>query len=289
MEPGSNGPIGPRDRRSVVSIRIACLLAAVVATAAGCASPLYRTHPDLPARTNAIRAAGLLPPAIAMYEEQFRFKLVPHGEWAPAAATAVRDALVAEMTAAGFPVAPIDAGDPELVEMAELFGAVDFSIERHAYDDGWKETFPGKARALDYALGPAAETMERHRVDAVWFVAGFNLLPTTGTRIADAVDVLLSIVSAAGGGPGVSTNLVKLELRAALVDKSGTVLFHCVLRQPDVGRARQGEGRADSANAESGVGPPAGDGSLPDDIRDPRVARLWAKAVLSEYRKAAAR
>lgn len=119
-----NGKIPPDDQGIVFSVRMICLLATVVATAAGCASPLYRTHSELSRRKNAIHNMGLLPPAIAMYEEQYRFKLIPHEELFPEATNAVRKAFIEEMTTAGFPVVAIDGEDRELNEMADLFGAV---------------------------------------------------------------------------------------------------------------------------------------------------------------------
>jgi hypothetical protein len=267
-------------------VRTICVLAAVAATAAGCASPLYRTHPDLSPRKSTIRNAGLLPPAIAMYEEQYRFKLVPREEWSREATDAVRKAFIEEMTAAGFPVAAIDGGDRELSEAADLFGAVDFSIGRHVYEDALKETFPEKVRVFDYSLGAAGETMERHRVDAVWFVTGTNLLPTVGTQIADAIEVLMAIAGGIGRVPTFSSSLMKLEFRAALVDKSGTVLFYCRVSETDLWQAAQDRDRVDPSRTREGPVPEGDDAFVRDDIRDPRIARRCVRALISEFRKA---
>ena len=276
------------DRGIPSSVRLICLLAALAAATAGCASPVYRKHPELSRKTRAIRDMGLLPPAIAMYEERFRFKLVPREEWSREATDAVRKAFIEEMTAAGLPVAAIGGEDRELSEMAELFGAVDFSIGRHVYKDALKETFPGKVRAFDYSLGAAGEAMARHGVDAVWIVTGANLLPTAGTQVADAVDVLMAIAGGLGRAPTFAPYLVKLEFRAALIDGNGTVLFYCRLGEADLWRAAQDIDRADPSRAGQDPGRDVGDASIRDDIRDPRIARRCVRALISEFRKATA-
>lgn len=249
------------------------LIAAVAATAAGCAAPLSRSHSslahsNLAQRDGEVRTLGVLPPAISMYEEQFRNKLVPHGDWSREASEAVGKAFVEEMTAGGLRAEAVGTDDPELNEMADLFRAVDFSIARHVFGDRFNETFPAKAESFDYSLGPAAGAMERSRVDAVWIVAGVNLLPTAGTQVADAVDVLMQVAGGIGRVPVGSSILTKLDLRAALVGRDGTVLFFCRLGSSDVA---------------------VDDGPVMDDLRQPGAARRYARALIAEYRKATAR
>lgn len=267
-------------------LRAICLLAA--AAAAGCASPLYRTHPDLSAGKSTTGRMGLLPPTIAMYEEQYRFKLVPREEWSRQATDAVRKAFVEEMTAAGIPVAAIDGEDRELAEIAGLYAAVDFSIARHVYENALHEAFPAKARAFDYSVGPAAEAMERHRVDAFWIVTGTNLLPTVGTRIADVVDVLMAIAGGLGGAPTFSSVLMKLDFRAALVDRNGTILFFCKLGPADLWQAPGSHDSADVSAAAGSAGPAEKEGFVREDLRAPGIARRYVRALISEFRKATA-
>ncbi len=286
-----NGNTGPDDYRRAFFFQVACLLAVFLTAAAGCASaPLYRTHPELPQRKSTIKTAGLLPPMITMYEEQYKFglnKLIPHDDWSPGAAEAVRKAFLDETAAIRMPLKFIDGEDRELNDMADLFSAVDFSIQRHVYDTNLKEMFPEKALSFDYSLGPAWEMMDRHQVDAVWIVTGFNLLPTTGAQVGDAVQHFVAILSALGGGPGVAFTLKKIELRAALVDKSGEIVFYTKLDESNVPRAGR---NADSLTVLHGEYTDQGaeEGSLKKDIRDPRVARQYIRALLSEYRKAVA-
>jgi hypothetical protein len=226
-----------------------------------------------------------------MYEEQARFKLVPHDEWSREATEAVRKAFLDETAAVRMPLKVINGEDRELDDMLDLFSAVDFSIRRHVYSRGFgsvgDEPFPEKAPSFDYSLGPAREMMERHRVDAVWIVTGFNLLPTAGAKLGDAVTVLLSILSGLGGAPVPALVLIKVELRAALVDKEGTILFYCKLNEEDLPPAAQNPGQfniSEGANTSRA----AEEGPLEKDIRNPKTARQYIRALLSEYRKAVA-
>lgn len=269
------------------------LAAAVLAAVTGCASvPKQRSHPDLLRKTGGIRTVGLLAPRIDMFEEQARFginRTVPHDEWAPSAADAVSRAFAAEMKRVGWTLVPIGRDAAESREVAELFNAVDFSIQRHAMgkESGAmppREPFPGKTREFDYSVGPLTGTMVRDNIDAVWIVRGFNLLPTTGAALKDGLETLAAILSAAGGGPGVAFTLKKLELRVALVDGTGRVLYYATA---DAGDA-QSAGAADEPAAATG-GPeapaPGDDGPARSDLRDPRAAGNVVRAALSGLRK----
>lgn len=237
------------------SFRMFCLLVMLLTTAAGCASAQsYRTPLELPQRKAAIRNVGLLPPMIKVFEEQVRFNLVLHDDWSREATESLRKAFVDEMAADRLPLTVISGESHEVNDMADLFKAVDFSIGRHAYDNAWKETFPEKVRSFDYSLGPAREMMEQHQVDAVWIVTGYNLLPTLGAQWTDAFNILLAI-NPYSTGPLV---LTKVEFRAALVNKSGTILFYYK------------------------------EWPFPGDLRDPNFARPLVRELLSEYRNAVA-
>lgn len=272
----------------------ACLLAVLMAAAAGCASaPSYRTHPDLPQRTSTIRTVGLLPPMITMYEEQYKFglnKVVLHDEWSPDAANAVRRAFIDETAAIRMPLTVIDGEDREANDLLDLFSVVDASIQRHSYEQESgalppREPFPEKLRSFEYSLGPAGEMMERHQVDAVWIVTGFNLLPTTGARVADTVAVFIGILSAMGGGPG-PLILKKTELRAALVDKNGAIVFYTKLDESNVPQAERKPGHYDAVQGERTIDQ-AAEEPVKKDMRDPRFARRYIRALLSEYQEAA--
>jgi hypothetical protein len=191
-----------------------------------------------------------------MYEEQIGLNLVLHDDWSRQATESLRTAFVDEMAASRLPLILISGESPEANAMADLFKAVEFGIGRHAYDTAFRETFPEKAHSFDYSLGPAREMMEEHRVDAVWMVSGYNLLPTGGAQLTDAKEILLAVAGAYGGyAPLV---LTKGEFRAALVDKSGSILFYYK------------------------------DWPSSGDVRDPRFAQGLIRELLSNYRKAVA-
>lgn len=232
---------------------------------AGCAGSLHRTSPSLAAESAAIRRVGLLPPLVTVYQEQVRVtavqELVRREDWTHQAGDNLQRAFADELASARQSLVAIDGEEREVGELADLFSAVDRSVRRHAYGE-MDEEFPERAASFDYSLGSAAELMERQRVDAVWIVAGANLVPTTGAHARDAIDVVLAVVAALGRAPAMTTVLEKLELRAALVARNGDVLFFCRLRAGDV--------------ASSG------------DLRGIEYARSVVRKVLDEYREATA-
>jgi hypothetical protein len=213
----------------------------------------------------AIQRVGLLPPLVTVYQEQVRVtavqELVRREDWTHQAAENLQRAFADELASAHQAAAAIAGEEREIGELADLFGAFDLSVRRHAYGE-MDEEFPERAGSFDYSLGSAAELMERQRIDAVWIVAGANLVPTTGAQASDAIDVLLAVVAALGRAPAMTTVLEKLELRAALVARNGDVLFFCRLRAGDV--------------ASSG------------DLRQPEYARSVVRRVLAEYQTATA-
>jgi hypothetical protein len=247
----------------------------LVAAGTGCVSvPPYRAHPDLLREKPAIRTVGVLPPKIAMFEERARFGLnatVAHEEWSRAAEEAVADAFADEMAADGIAMVPIGvADDPEAEEIAELSAAVDFSILRHAFEKNsgevlFREPFDEQLRAFGYSIGSAADLMDRHRVDAVWIVRGFNLLPTAGARAKHGADITLAILGALGGVAVPVLDLQKIQLRVTLIDRSGTVLYYGLA-----------DGRAGKPEAE--------DEYVAVDLRDARAARHYLRAALADYR-----
>jgi hypothetical protein len=227
-----------------------------------------------------------------MFEEQAKFGLngvVPHDDWSSAADQAVAGAFAEVMAADRVPLVPIGTDELEAKELVELYNAVEFSLLRHAFEKNTgellpREPFPEQVRTLDYSLGPAAEFMDRHHVDALWVVRGFNLLPTTGATVKHGVDVALAVLAALGGVAVPVIDLQKIQLRVALIDKTGSILYY---------------GVADDRTARPPAGPPAepaptsGDSlsdsarepSFPDvDLRDPRAARHYLQAALSGYR-----
>ena len=272
------------------------LLAAALTAAAGCASaPTYRASPELPQKRSGIRTVGLLPPVIELSEEQPRFglnKLVEQVLWSAAAVDTVTRAFSEQMADDHIQLVQISTNDTEVNELVDLYKAVEYSINRHAWEKELgemvpRETFPEKVRAFDYSLGPAKKLMERYHVDAVWFVRGFNRLPTTGTKVKEGLETLLSIMAAVGGHAAPAIQYKKVELRVALIDRDGNVLYYGVA---DEERAGQPVGELPGESAPAGELPALTSERpyLSIDLRDPLVARHYIKAALSGYRAGAA-
>ena len=278
-------------------VLLLALLAVAPVVTAGCASaPSYRTHPELPQRKPGIAAVGVLPPVIRMFEEQARFSLneaVPHDEWSKAADEAVAKAFAAEMASDRVPLVPIATDGLEENDLAELYSAVEFSILRHGFEKQTgemlpREPFPEQVRSLDYSLGPAAELMDRHHVDAVWIVSGFNLLPTAGAKAKRGLDTFLTILSALGGVGVPNIQLQKIQLRVALVGRNGGILYFGVAdyRTPAPGAQPPLEAAPTDGNPAPGAVGEATYAAI--DLRDPRAARHYLRAALAGYREKAA-
>jgi hypothetical protein len=274
-----------------------CMLAVLMTIMAGCSfAPLYVTNRELQTRKNTIRTMGLLPPMIMMFELQYGDKIIPKDEWSRAATESIRQAFVDEMAASNLSLIDIGGDDQELNDVTDLYNAVDFSIQRHVYGE-WAhmygeekmEIFPEKLRSFDYALGPVSEAMERHQVDAVWLIKGFTLKPTTGAQVEETVGVILSILGSYGAGGGGAPISKKSELRAALVDKSGVILFYCRIDNSDIEEAGR---NSDQFNIMKGEQPNRNAEEThadSQDIRNREIARHYVRKLLAEYRKAVAK
>lgn len=268
------------------------LLAAAVAAMAGCASarPVL-THPELPRKKQDIAVVGVLPPAIRMLEEQARFGMneaVPRDDWSSAANDSLAKAFAEEMAADRVGLVPIGVDDPDTRELVELYNAVEFSILRHAFEKNTgellpREPFPEKLVSPDYSLGPAVEFMDRHHVDALWILRGFNLLPTTGAKVKHGVEVALSVLAALGGLVVPVVDLQKIQLRAALVDRAGTILYYGVANDRTARPAAEPPAESAATGGDSVLASEPVPTFPEVDLRDPRAARHYLRAALSGY------
>src|SRR5512139_3103389 len=120
-------------RQALLPVRLACLLAAFLIVAAGCAAPhAYRAHPDLPYKKSTIRTMGLLPPTIELQETlDGSAGIVRDDDWAQKARENVIRAITAEMPVNEQPLVLIMDDGRDLNDMADLFSAVDYTIQRH--------------------------------------------------------------------------------------------------------------------------------------------------------------
>jgi hypothetical protein len=251
----------------------ACLLALL--SVAGCASVPYRTHPELLRAKNSIRTVGIMPVTVAGFVEQFSFtdSLVPREDMSKQMSETVTAALREEMAAQQVQSVVIGNEDQDLADLADLYSAIDYTVARHflpmtmyRWEDEYIEPFPPEGRPFEFSAGQAKVAMERLGVDAVWFLSGFNLIPTTGARVQDVVGFLIALAGSYGSGSGPHI-LVNFELRGALVARDGTLLFY---------------GKVTEGNILGGDD--AGSAAL--DLRDAEFARRCIRSLLAQYRQA---
>ena len=271
-----------------------CVLLAAALTAAGCSpATSFRSRSDLARRTGGIKTVGIVTPGIRMFEEQPRFgmnQLVKHDEWAPAAVDAMGKALAAELERQGLKAVAVAEDEAELKEAMALFNAVNFSIQRHAWSDPHgamvpREPFPEKMQAFDYTLGPLREGLVRSGIDAVWFVQGYNLLPTHGTRLKEGLEVMVAVIGALALVPVPVFTLKKVNLTIALVDRDGNILYTAAVDDQRTGQAvKERPGQPLPPRGELDPPRPAEQEFLENDLRDPLVARHFIKALLAGYR-----
>lgn len=246
----------------------ACLVGLL--SLAGCASVPYRTHPDLLQARDSIRTVGIMPVAMAGFVEQVSFtdSLVPREDMSVQMSETLAAALGEELAAQQVRSVVIGSDDRELCDMWDLYGAIDYTVARHylpmvvhRWGSEDLEPFPPEGRPFVFSAGQAEEAMARYGVDAVWFLSGFNLMPTTGARVQDVVGFLLAVAGSYGGGGGPAV-LVTFELRGALVARDGTLLFSGKVTEETV------------------------TGWTAADFRDEAFARRCIASLLAQYRQA---
>lgn len=280
----------PRARGLFHPRTIGLLLPALASLLLGActASPTLRTHPELPQRKAALQRVGLIPALVTVFEEQARYRTIPHPEWSAEAAQRLTEAFVAEAAARQLPLLLLEGAAEETAAVADLFAPLEMSIRAHAYQKGLgyigDEPFPGGERPFSYSLGSLEELLGPAQLDAVWLISATNLLPTPAAQLGDAGQVALSFVSAFGMHPVPALILDKLQLRVALFERSGTLLFYDIIEQV-VPPPSAGQGALPAPAGEDGTGDYA---TTRIDLRDPLFARACVKAIFAEYRRGVA-
>ena len=175
---------------------VACLLAALAAGAAN----------DTP-----VPNAGLLPPAIVMFEvgDGPDTAPVPSAAASAAASEAVSVAFLAAMAARATALTVIGADELGPIELSPLYDVPGLLARGDA------RPIPEAALSVELPRGSVDSAMERHGLDALWVVTGVVVLPR-----------------GSAGSPG-----TRLLLRAALVDRQGRVLFSDLVDEGTVAQA----------------------------------------------------
>jgi len=262
--------------------RFISVLSLAILVSACAANPPWKLGPGFASAKPAIHRVLLLPTLVDVYEEQFSYHLVLMPGETGASAAALDAALATEAERIGIELIPADANDPVAGELLDLFVVVDFSIQCHAFRNS-EQYFPARGKHFDYRLGDIGELLKRYDADAAMIVTGTNLIPTTGANAQDTANFFLAIVTGMGMHPVPYVYLPKLSLRAALVGKTGDVLYYARFDGPAQRvLARDQAGAAEAADAaDPGIPAP----SVPD-LRDPVFARLMAATIIENYRTA---
>jgi len=205
----------------ILSFATLNLLAAFLTAAASQAAPSSPGTQPAPARPT----TGLLPPVMVLFEDRNN-RPVPNAEWSSQAADAMSSAFIAEMADKQVRLVPVgreDAGPPD---PSPLYGLP----ERMAQGD--HQPLPEALLSSPYPPASMTSVMERHQLDALWVVSGVQVPPRGGAQ------------------PG-----KRFVLRAALMDRKGTVRFSDMVRDDGAG-----------------------------DLRDLEAARRAVRKLLAEYR-----
>lgn len=261
------------------SLRVLALPALLVLLCACSSTPTFHTHPEFLQRKEALKRVGLILPTVTMFEEQGSYRTVPRPEWGELAAQRLAEAFTAEAAARQLPLVVIAADSPRAAALADLFAPLDRSIIAHAYQRGGgyvsDEPLHNPVPPFAYEVGPLDELLLDDHLDGVWLISATNLLPTPVARLGDSALIAMSLVSGLGAHPVPALVLDKFELHAALFDRSGTLLFHCIVADL---RLSTPPGQEDEEGTET-----SGTGLV--DLRDDRYARAAIKSILSLYRQ----
>jgi hypothetical protein len=248
-----------RDRRHVRSFVLACLLAAFTTGTAGEAAA-SSTSKEAAAQQPAppVRKAGLLPPAIVLFDNRggAGIEPMPDAAGSSVAAEAVGAAFVAELAARKIELTVIGEDELGPVDLSRLY-----AVPRRLAS-GEMQPLPEAALMVAYPPGTVEKAMDQHRLDAAWIITGIAILSKGSAGTSGPAT---SPTEAPGAGE-------RLLLRAALVDKEGKILFSDVV------------GAGAVAPVERMLGALAEFVPTRVDPRDPEAARRQVKALLAEYR-----
>ncbi|HWP35841.1 MAG TPA: hypothetical protein VNM66_09610 [Thermodesulfobacteriota bacterium] len=226
----------PRPRR--LSLCLVWTALALLASACASAPPPYRAHRDLPARLPGIVRVGLVAPDIRLHQVSAGGVRELRDDWNEAARREVTGALRERLQGALVELVPLEPAPEltaELDDVRVLYRAVGGSIVQHTY----LEPFPHKRERFEYSVGPLEPLLERHRLDALLFVHGSGEFATAGRS---AVGILGAVVLGAATGVVVVPPSRASVLTAALVDRSGTVLWFNATGGPHAGDPRTAAG-----------------------------------------------
>ena len=172
----------------------------------GCASPVYRAHPEFTARAKGIRKPALMMAEVRIYEISPGGVAQLRDDWSRAGKENLIKALTESFLERRFRLTPLTVHEERAEDVREikaLYKAVDKSIRLHGYGP---QLFPEKRNRFVYSLGPSEKTLSRLGADSMIFLSGSG---------------------------HISASEQKAWISIAVSDSCGTILWHCVRHTVD--------------------------------------------------------
>ncbi len=205
------------------NILILLLLFLLLSNAAGCIPLEYKTHPEFETRSKKIKAPGLIPPDIKVYEFTAGGVQELRDDWCVQGKSNILSELIE-----GFEKKEIQANilfiDEDTKEEMEgilaLYRAVSESIGLHVYGP---YVFPEKKSNFDYSIGSIEKILKEYNADAIIIVYGRDEQSTDGRNSLKVAGIVASAFIGAYVGPRFDITSVSI----AVVEPSGTILCYC--------------------------------------------------------------
>jgi hypothetical protein len=211
ISPSSAG--GPR-LRPFLSGGLALLLFAAFACAP------RNTHPDIDVRARSVRTIGVLRPQVEIYQMSAGGQVQMIEDWAAQGRNNVLAAVVQALGSrrAKLAVVELDAATAdELEEVLPLYQAVGDSIARRTGPGS--PPFDRRPKRFEYSVGSLDRIAERHGVDALLVLTGYDEISTYGRRALIAIGKITGILF--GRPPATGATVLTI----GLLDRDGTVLW----------------------------------------------------------------
>ncbi len=186
----------------------------------GCAPASYRAHPELDTLFRSIKTIGIVPADIRIYEMTAGDVEELRDDWSDKGRENVMRASQTGLKNLNVQVKSLTIHkefENEMEDIQALYWAVSVSILRYTYSE---QGIPEKRKNFVYSVGPMKKFLDAHGVDAVLLVNGYDEISTGGRKALRALSMLTSIVT------GVTKRSGRTGMSAALIDKSGSVLWY---------------------------------------------------------------
>ncbi len=224
--------------RPIQRVYTALCISFIFVSVIACAPASYRTHPELDSRVRSIKTIGIVPADIRIYELSAGDVEELQDDWSDQGRENVMSAALAGLKNHNVQAKSLSIRkefESEMEDVQALYWAVSSSILYYTYSE---QGIPEKRKNFVYSVGPMKKFFDAQGVDAVLLVSGYDEVSTGGRKALRALSMFTSIIT------GVTKRSGRTGISAALVDKSGSVLWYNINVQEggydlrDVGSAK---------------------------------------------------